>query len=313
MNHDDDEALRFDQRDGTPPELLQALRALQRESPSGARVAAVANKLGPLLDAPLPGVAPIVTATSGSGLVLVALRWLGAACAIGTTAFWVLSSRAPSHPPQAQPRSTAAPVAAELAPPPGPVEPQTSVSSVDLPAQAEPTQPSVLPRHPLARRHGSGSRSASPSTGHTRRTRSARTEGASHQVATAGGASSVSSVAMGEPSSADAEGVAPVASTPVAPPEPRPAVPDEPGRARAKSEVELLLEARKLVKAEPRAALRLLDAHAARFPDGMLAPEREVLAIEALRASGQTAAAEQRLAAFRARDPKSAHLRRLDP
>ncbi|MEY4511709.1 MAG: hypothetical protein RLZZ450_3831, partial [Pseudomonadota bacterium] len=62
---------------------------------------------------------------------------------------------------------------------------------------------------------------------------------------------------------------------------------------------------------DPRAAQRLLEQHATRFPAGVLGPEREVLAIEVLRALGQTAEAEQRLNAFRARYPNSMHLRRL--
>jgi hypothetical protein len=65
------------------------------------------------------------------------------------------------------------------------------------------------------------------------------------------------------------------------------------------------------VASQPSAALRLLDQHAARFPEGLLAPEREVLRIEALRRLGRTAEAEQRLRAFQARYPDSIHLRRL--
>lgn len=62
---------------------------------------------------------------------------------------------------------------------------------------------------------------------------------------------------------------------------------------------------------QPSAALRLLDQHAARFPEGLLTPEREVLRIETLHRLGRTSEAEQRLRAFQARYPDSIHLRRL--
>jgi hypothetical protein len=74
-----------------------------------------------------------------------------------------------------------------------------------------------------------------------------------------------------------------------------------------------LLSARSALKRDPQAALKLLDEHAGRFASGTLAPEREVLAIEALRSSGQTAVAEQRLRSFQAHYPNSLHLLRLHP
>lgn len=80
---------------------------------------------------------------------------------------------------------------------------------------------------------------------------------------------------------------------------------------RVPSEVELMLGARRLAGRDPRGAQRLVEQHAARFPNGVLAPEREVLAIELMRALGQSAEAEQRLQAFRVRYPNSMHLRRL--
>jgi hypothetical protein len=78
-----------------------------------------------------------------------------------------------------------------------------------------------------------------------------------------------------------------------------------------RSELELLFDARKALPTQPTAALRLLDEHAARFPRGMLAPEREVLAIEALRTLGRTTEATQRLRRFQSQFPESIHLRRL--
>jgi len=77
------------------------------------------------------------------------------------------------------------------------------------------------------------------------------------------------------------------------------------------SESALLFEARKALGSDAEIALRLLDEHAQRFPKGALVPEREVLAIEALRALGRTAEADARLARFEAHYPHSLHLDRL--
>ncbi|HKP55456.1 MAG TPA: hypothetical protein VJV78_01975 [Polyangiales bacterium] len=96
-----------------------------------------------------------------------------------------------------------------------------------------------------------------------------------------------------------------------------PAPPEKPEPQRTapqpeqRSELQLLFEARKALPSQPAAALQLLDEHAARFRNGQLAPEREVLAIEALRKLGRNAEATERLKKFEARYPQSIHLRRL--
>jgi hypothetical protein len=69
--------------------------------------------------------------------------------------------------------------------------------------------------------------------------------------------------------------------------------------------------AQKQSHVDPRSVLRLAAEHARRFPDGVLAPEREVLAIEALRALGRNDQAEERLRKFRATYPDSLHTRAL--
>jgi hypothetical protein len=77
------------------------------------------------------------------------------------------------------------------------------------------------------------------------------------------------------------------------------------------SEAELLSNARKALPTDRSLALRLVTEHAKLYPNGRLAPEREVLAIEALRALGRTSEAERRLQRFEANYPDSIHLRRL--
>ena len=76
------------------------------------------------------------------------------------------------------------------------------------------------------------------------------------------------------------------------------------------SEMELIRRAEGL-RAQPAQALRELNEHARLYPAGMLAQEREVLAIEALLAAGQRSAAEVRAAKLAATHPGSAHLRRV--
>ena len=65
------------------------------------------------------------------------------------------------------------------------------------------------------------------------------------------------------------------------------------------------------LRTDPERALRLVTEHEARFAGGSLVPEREVLAIEALRSLGRTQEAETRLQRFQARYPNSLHLQRL--
>jgi TolA-binding protein len=80
---------------------------------------------------------------------------------------------------------------------------------------------------------------------------------------------------------------------------------------RIPTEAELLFQARKALTSDAALALRTVTEHEVRYPKGRLTPEREVLAIEALRQLGRTAEAEARLQRFEARYPKSLHLKRL--
>lgn len=78
--------------------------------------------------------------------------------------------------------------------------------------------------------------------------------------------------------------------------------------SRLREENQLLGDARSALRGgDPAEALKKLDAAGGRFPDGVLAQEREVLAIEALAKSGQRAAASARATAFLAAHPTSPH------
>jgi hypothetical protein len=78
------------------------------------------------------------------------------------------------------------------------------------------------------------------------------------------------------------------------------------------SEASLLERARRALTSAPATALALANQHAARFPHGALAQEREVIAIEALRRLGRSAEADRRAAAFAQAFPGSAHQRMVE-
>ena len=77
-------------------------------------------------------------------------------------------------------------------------------------------------------------------------------------------------------------------------------------------EPQLIEKARKALAADPRRALSLTQEHQRRFPAGALGVEREVIALEALARTGQTAEAKRRALAFQAKYPKSIHLPRVN-
>jgi hypothetical protein len=103
------------------------------------------------------------------------------------------------------------------------------------------------------------------------------------------------------------EAIASTPDAPVAPAGPTAGAPD-----RQPNEGALLLRARQSLTSDPAAALILTDEDARRFPAGPLAPEGEVLAVEALVRLHRLGEAKARLAAFRVRYPQSPHLARLD-
>ncbi|WP_437995284.1 hypothetical protein WMF26_28685 [Sorangium sp. So ce185] len=94
---------------------------------------------------------------------------------------------------------------------------------------------------------------------------------------------------------------------------PRPAAP----RAALLERDELLREAGRLAEVRaalarsPEAPLTLLDEHRAEFPDGRLAAERELVAIDALLRSGRAGGARARAEAFLAQFPSSPHAGRV--
>jgi hypothetical protein len=76
--------------------------------------------------------------------------------------------------------------------------------------------------------------------------------------------------------------------------------------------VTLLRDAQDALRTAPAAALFLADEHAARFPAGVLAQEREVIAIEALIKTGRREEARARAARFLAAIPRTAYRPRVE-
>jgi hypothetical protein len=77
------------------------------------------------------------------------------------------------------------------------------------------------------------------------------------------------------------------------------------------SEADLLQSAQAALRSNPRRALALTREHRRRFPNGALAQEREVIAIEALSKLGRTDDARGRAGRFKQQYPNSAHQRKV--
>ncbi|HKY39686.1 MAG TPA: hypothetical protein VJN18_27300 [Polyangiaceae bacterium] len=76
-------------------------------------------------------------------------------------------------------------------------------------------------------------------------------------------------------------------------------------------EPQLIERARRALGSDPRQALQLAQEHQRRFPTGALSVEREVIVLDALARSGQSAEALRRARAFEARYPTSIHAPRV--
>jgi hypothetical protein len=78
------------------------------------------------------------------------------------------------------------------------------------------------------------------------------------------------------------------------------------------TELSMLRRAQAALATAPDRALELARSHQERYGEGLLAQEREVIAIEALMRLGRVPEANQRTRDFSRRYPGSAHQRRID-
>jgi hypothetical protein len=86
-----------------------------------------------------------------------------------------------------------------------------------------------------------------------------------------------------------------------------------PHASRFAEERRLLDDARaELLQGEPALAIARLDAHRARFADGMLAEERDAMEVEALVRAGRVDEARAEAAAFKERSPRSLFLQTVE-
>jgi hypothetical protein len=240
---------------------------------------------------PGAGPAPSPVAVAGAGVKTLAGLLLAAGVVVaGATAhFWPSAARAPTAP-----SVVATPVQAtgpEVPPSVvGPAEPGPPVVAVtDLPsasgsvrAVAPARAPAAIPAviqapGPVATLDRGASGASGPTTG-----------ASANEVTVSGNASSSPGASL----RADE-----TMATPVLDPAP--------------TEATLLLRARRELSADPAGALALTQEAARAFPAGALAPEGDVLAIEALARLGRMSEASTRLGAFRQRYPGSLHIARL--
>ncbi|MDD9967188.1 MAG: hypothetical protein OXR73_13225 [Myxococcales bacterium] len=331
----------------TPENLARALRALGRDSQDTARVARVADRLattGVPPAAPAGGswasrVRPSLTAKGmgvGLGLGLLALGAIGHMLMRDRPA--TVDATVDQQPRQA---GDSLPSAPSETPAVAPVPP---TGSTDLPSALRTHEQGAVPTTrvstpaagvvPNAHR-GGGNRTERPSESPISRARKKRaTRGpAANRVRvgpTARGAApsrvppqkqiETTPARTQEPATSGESAMADRRQEPSARaqvPEPDGAAPPPPAhparpRDQGPSEVALLREARRLASGEPEAALRLLREHSTRFSNGILVPERELLAIEVLRRLGRTREAQRRMRRFETRYPQSIHRQRLE-
>jgi hypothetical protein len=88
--------------------------------------------------------------------------------------------------------------------------------------------------------------------------------------------------------------------------------PDSASAVAAPTEIELLRDARLVLRQSPAAALQLVESHARAFPNGKLSQERELIAISALAALGRRTAALSRASRFEQSFPASPYRKQID-
>lgn len=323
----DPKRLKHDAR--VSPLLSDALEALCERESDAARMARVSSRLGGLLDAPPSPAGPL--AATGRGATLVKLGKVGLSfkvvlsAVLGVfTATWVANDlslystagsstseqplggttdtagtlpaeRASSGKPSAG--LTAAPGGANTAEPRAgaahtphvrPEPAHERFRTKDDHTFGSPAGRGHLPLRPLRAgpKRGTVETSATATTTSTPDT-SAQTEG-----------SPLAGPTLPDVAGARAPGQGKPVGHTAAPPREETRPPDE---------LTLLLGARAALATAPRRAFQLLTQHATSYPQGVLAPEREVLAIDALQRMGRTAEAQQRQALFEQHYPESFH------
>jgi hypothetical protein len=254
-----------------PDALREALRGLGQSAPPADAVARIQRSLNTLSVPPGPeGGALLAKRFWSSGAIKAAALTVGAVTAalVATVAM-----RAPEPLPPPPP--------AEL---PAVVSPSLPLTAAEDSAPSPADEPVAAPA-PATRVRVQRRREPAPQNPSSRVVMPAPAgDGVSAQV--------TASVGTAEP-------------TPVA--EPHAREEHKPQLPAPEDEAGLLYRAKKAARTDRRAALQMLDQHAAHFPNGSLVEEREVLAIDLLRRMGREAEAKQRSAQFIRHFPHSSY------
>lgn len=307
--HDEEGPRRLRQGTDTPEPLLRALAALRKGVDDTARLERVGQKLEAVMSAPRAAEGAVASGRSLMGNKISTLKLLVSGLGLLAPLLFFQfmddatvppSSHEGSPQPSAAAQNTAAPALESEPAQPG--EPSSAPMPVTVEAAAAAVEvaaaPAAKPHAAAVRPRKTRERAAAPSA---QADLPARVE-----PAVASEASKPVELASTDNETVTAS-AAPQTVKETAPRE-APAKADAPPPV---SEAGLLLQARQALKRDPARALSLATQHQALFASGRLSPEREVLAIEALRKLGRTREADERLRKFEAQYPGSIHLKRL--
>jgi hypothetical protein len=299
-----DDPLRLKQMRGAPPELVRALEALRKGANETARLERVASKLGPRLDAP-PNASP---SAGGTPLIATAIKLIVGGLVLLVPALFILRSERSENPKVAVLANQSAKLATPA--PETTPEPVVALRREPAPARAVATEQAASAA-PVDHAYHDKARAAQSARAHAHpplpAARATAISTADAPAANPAPAAEIAQASQPSPQNANAPGSEPRAASVQQPKVASVAAPNPVVRAEA----ELLFEARRAMPSDAARALRLLGEHEKRYPNGRLVPEREVLAIEALRSLSRKAEADARLRRFEARYPDSFHLQRL--
>jgi hypothetical protein len=299
---------RLDFTDGK--DLGESLAEARGHLPSTDRLATVAQRLaaagipvaGPNALNPAPESPAVSPATPSNGLfVKAAIGALATGGVVATLLFALPEGNTPT-PASKSPLSAPAPVLTSS--PSSVIEPvvptHTSAPRVPSPSHAAP--PAVVEEFATPAPH------AEPVAPGPRATPAPRAEKAPEAIRTASPAKTSEPPSKAEASAAFDEPV----PAPTAQSTEQNVEANQPSSLPARSEVELLKQARGALASDPERALLLARRHGAEFPFGAYAQEREFIAISALARLSRASEAGARADAFRKRYPRSAYLPQLE-
>ncbi|HTU64213.1 MAG TPA: hypothetical protein VMF89_37365, partial [Polyangiales bacterium] len=289
--HDEEGPRRLRQGADTPESLLRALTALRKGVDDSARLQRVGQKMEAVL-ASQPSAAQLSAGRGIFGQKLSTLKLIiGGLGLLAPLLFFQLMddvTTVPSSDPEGSPLPSAAPQIAKN------VEPDLVAPSATIPAVVNEAAAGAAAVSPNTKRSAKAGHAAATRPRKQRERSSVEAPGAEEPAL----AAKADEIEAPRTASADEPGVDPAPAPAVAPvprPQPKPEAVQEAPRL---SEAELLLKARQALKRDPELALRLASEHQSQYAKGRLTPEREVLAIEALRNLGRKAEADERLHKF---------------